>query len=116
MNSKHIVKYLTNSIIVILLLIAYGFYSIIHTEAVEDVEVKKVDCTTKEHVNVNDKKILCKEDYYLFVNGEKVVVEDKNTWSLIKEDKKYDLEYEWHAFHTPKVKTINIAGEGNKKH
>ncbi|AIF45292.1 hypothetical protein [Virgibacillus sp. SK37] len=116
MKSKHIFKYITLSIIVIVLLIVYGSYSLSHTGTANNVQVKKVDCTEKEHVNINDEKIVCEEDYYIVVDDEKLVVENKNTWNLIKEDRNYDLEFEWYGFHTPKVKSINIAGEGEKTH
>ncbi len=91
------VKVIASLIIALLIVIYIGQQSIIHKG-----KLKSVQITNKEEIDGT---------FYITADDQKLVISDENTWNLISEEERYDLQYEWHGKSLPVVNLITIHGE-----
>ncbi|UOQ84864.1 hypothetical protein [Gracilibacillus salinarum] len=116
MKARQLIKYFLYSIVTVGLLIALGFYSLIHSNTIENTNVVKIDCTGQDYATVAGKQIKCDHQYYLFLDGIKVSVKNENIWNIIDKNQEYNVTYEWYGFKTPALKYIKLAGDSANPH
>jgi hypothetical protein len=83
------------AILIIFFLLA-GKHFIIHTEEAEAVEVEGKG---KEGT-----------EFYVLLDGRKLVVEDENVWNLIEAGRTYDIAFEWYGNKDPVITSITFPG------
>ncbi|MDW2878661.1 MULTISPECIES: hypothetical protein [Bacillaceae] len=83
------------AILIIFFLLA-GNHFIIHTG---EAEAAAVEDKGKEGT-----------EYYILLNGRKLMVEDENVWNMIEVGGIYDIAYEWYGNKDPVITSITFPG------